>query len=58
MKDSTEFLKSSDLIRKFQISRGTLFNLMAAGKFPQAVKIGRSYRWRVSDIEAFERATA
>jgi len=50
------FFTAKDLTERYQISRGTLFNLMNAGKFPQAVKFGRTFRWKKSDIEDFESA--
>lgn len=50
----TEFLKISDLTKRYQISRGTIYSLMNAGNFPAGVKFGRSHRWKLSDVEAFE----
>ncbi len=49
-----EYFTAKDLQERFQISRGTVFNMLNAGKLPKAMKIGTSYRWRISDIEAFE----
>ena len=50
----SEYLTAKDLQERFKISRGTVFNLMNAGKFPQGMRFGKVYRWRLSDIEAFE----
>ena len=51
----SEYLTAKDLQERFKISRGTVFNLMNAGKFPKALKLGAVYRWRLSDVEAFEK---
>ena len=37
----------------FNVSRQTIRRWWAEGKIPAPIKIGRSLRWRESDIDAF-----
>lgn len=47
-----ELLTIRDTMRILRVSRSTLFNLMNAGALP-SVKIGRSRRFKSSDLTAF-----
>ena len=51
---NTTFVSCNDIKARYGLSRGTILNLMRAGKFPQGVKFGRVYRWKISDILDFE----
>jgi predicted DNA-binding transcriptional regulator AlpA len=33
-----------------QVSPRTLWRLLSAGKLPEPIRVGRSVRWRMSDI--------
>ena len=46
-------LKTSDIANLFNISKQTVFNLMARGKIPQGIRIGHCYRWSEEDITEF-----
>ena len=49
-----ELLTSDELLKKFQISRTTLFRWVKAGSFPSPVRIGRrTIRWRADEIDEF-----
>lgn len=52
------FLKVGDLMERYQVSRGTIHNLVKEGKFPQGLKFGKTRRWKPEDIEAFEADSA
>ncbi len=45
------FLKPSEVCAMLRISRSTLWNLRKSGAFPATVKIGKSERFTVADIE-------
>ncbi len=42
--------------RLLDISDRSVWKMAAAGKLPAAVRVGRSVKWRLSDIEGFIRA--
>lgn len=46
-----KLLTFNHVIGLTRISRASIYRLMAAGKFPQSIKITeKSVRWRASDI--------
>ena len=45
-----KFLKISDITRDCRLSKSFIYAAIAAGTFPRPAKIGRSSRWRLSDI--------
>lgn len=46
------FLRLPDVIRLTGLARSTIYRLMAAGLFPEPVRLGpRAVAWRRSDIE-------
>jgi predicted DNA-binding transcriptional regulator AlpA len=46
-------LTRSDLQTVLRLSSRTIGRLVANGGLPQPVRVGQSYRWRVSEIEQF-----
>lgn len=50
----TELLTLPDAAKLLAISKRTLMRLVAAGKFPRPVKIGRISRVPVEDIQSFK----
>lgn len=42
-----------EVISRIGVSRPTVYRLIADGKFPKAVKQGRTSSWPVSEIEAY-----
>lgn len=49
-----QFLTIKDLADRYGVSRASIYNHIKAGRFPQGVFIGRSHRWSVKELEAFE----
>lgn len=54
--DPGELLTTRELSRRYGISVGTVQNWRSQGRGPTYVKLGRSVRYRVEDIEAFVQA--
>lgn len=48
-----EFLTVENILARFQMSRASLYRAVSRGEFPAPVKLGRSTRWRVSDVDAW-----
>ncbi len=42
-----------DVADKWKISTRHVWKLVSSGRLPQPVRLGRSVRWRESDIEKF-----
>src|SRR5262245_59478185 len=53
-----QLLRIREVAQIFRISTRQVWKLMAAGRFPKPLKIGRSSRWLASDIEQFIQVTA
>lgn len=51
MTDSDELLDMETLTRKLKVSRTTVYEWRSRGGGPVAIKVGRSLRWRSSDVE-------
>ena len=49
------FLTTKDLAERYKIAKSTVYELSERGKLPMPLKIGVSKRWKLSDIEAFEK---
>lgn len=47
-------LKPEELAKRWRITRRTLDNWEKDGRIPAPVRIGRTVRYRLSDVEAFE----
>ena len=53
MKDTLEqYLNANQLAQSLGISRGAIYSLMRKGIIPPGLKIGRSRRWSIKDIQA------
>ena len=48
----TQVLTISDVAATLKVSTKTIRRWWYSGEIPQPIKIGRSLRWRQSDIEA------
>ena len=44
-------MTDADLARAVRVSRRQVWNLLSRGLLPEPVRLGRSVRWRRSDIE-------
>ena len=53
-KSSKEFLTVKDLADRYGLNKCTIYSLLRSGKLPAGLKIGRSRRWKLCMIEAFE----
>ena len=51
MNRNEEFLKPGEVCKLLRISRQTFHNLRKAGKFPPSIRIGKSERFTLADIE-------
>ena len=47
-----QYLNASQLAQSLGLSRSAIYHLKREGKLPSGVKIGRSRRWSVKDIQA------
>ncbi len=57
----TDFLKVPAVLARYGITRRTLTRWMSetsTNEFPQPLVINGRYLWRITDIEAWERAAA
>lgn len=47
-------LRRPDVERLTQLSKASIYRLMAAGRFPAAIRLGeRAVAWRATEIEAW-----
>jgi prophage regulatory protein len=49
-----KFFKIKEVMERTGLARSTIWRLENECKFPQHVKIGKSARWRESDLDAWE----
>ena len=49
-----KFLSISDLAERYGISKPSIYNYVRDGKLPRGIHIGRSRRWALTELEAFE----
>lgn len=54
MSQGETFLRLSEVAARYGISRATIWRATNAGTFPTPLKIGRSLRWRFSDLARWE----
>ena len=47
------FLTASEIARALGISKSGIFNLIRRGEFPAGVKIGKSRRWNMAEIQSW-----
>lgn len=50
-----KLISAGELAEMLAVSKRTVFRLDSSGKIPGPVRINRSVRWRVSDIELWIR---
>jgi prophage regulatory protein len=48
------FFSTSDILARYDVTMITLRRWIADGTFPKPMKIGNRYRWKISEVEAFE----
>ena len=46
-------ISPAGLAAMLSLSRSKVFDMRAAGQLPKPLKLGRSTRWRLADIEAW-----
>ena len=56
MQYQPQYFSDKTLANRFEVSRATIWRWRAEAKLPNPVKINGSTRWRLSDIEAFEKS--
>ena len=49
-----QYLTAKQLSERYGLSKAGITNLADSGKFPAGIRLGRSRRWPVADVEAFE----
>lgn len=47
------FMDLKEVCRKVGFKKGSIYNWMNAGEFPQSIKIGRSVRWVSTEVDAW-----
>ena len=53
--EEKKFLNVSEVAQRYGLARVTIFAKAKAGEFPAGIKIGRSRRWSVAELEEFEK---
>jgi predicted DNA-binding transcriptional regulator AlpA len=48
-------LTIEDLAERWQTTRGVIYGMRHRGRTPPAVFIGKELRWRLADVEEWER---
>ena len=48
-----QLLTIKEVAQRLAVSVDTIRRLAEARKFPQPVRVGRSVRWRMADVEAY-----
>ncbi len=51
---ATPWLTTPQLAERWQTTEQALLKLRHLGKTPRAIKIGKSLRWHIDDVTAFE----
>jgi predicted DNA-binding transcriptional regulator AlpA len=52
--DKDEFLTEKELIKRWKITRLTLYTLRDKGECPPSITIGNRRRYRMSDVREYE----
>lgn len=47
------YLNAEQITKSFGICRTSIFALTKRGEFPKGIKIGRSRRWALSEVQAW-----
>lgn len=50
------YLTLKEVRARYGISHGTVYGRIKAGEFPAPLKFGKSSRWRLSELAAWERS--
>ncbi|MFA5680538.1 MAG: AlpA family phage regulatory protein [Hydrogenophaga sp.] len=50
-------LKLNEVMKRVSYSHDWIYRQIALGRFPRPVKLGRSSRWRLSDVNAWVAGT-
>ena len=53
-----KYLNAKDLAQRYGLSVITVFKKAKSGEFPAGIKIGRSRRWSIDELEQFEKGLA
>lgn len=48
------YLTLKEVLARYKIARGTVYNNVRNGKFPAPLKFGKSSRWRLSELLSWE----
>lgn len=51
-----KFLTVNDVAKRYGFSIATILRKAKSGEMPQGMKIGRSRRWSIAELEDFERS--
>lgn len=49
-----EFLTVTDVAKRYSISRSSVFNFYKKGLIPKGITFGKTRRWSLEELEAFE----
>lgn len=52
--EEKKFLNVSEVAQRYGLAKVTIFAKAKSGDFPAGIKIGRSRRWSVDELEEFE----
>ncbi|MEJ5342974.1 MAG: helix-turn-helix domain-containing protein [Thermogutta sp.] len=54
MNARSEFVSPTELAKRLNVSRRTVFRLVSAGRLPQPIRLSkRTVRWQWADVEEF-----
>ncbi len=51
-----QHLTFRDLMSRYRVSQATIFNWLKQGRLPQGMKIQRTRRWTLAEIESWEKS--
>lgn len=51
----SEFLTLADVAKRYQISKAGVYRLVKNGYLPHGLKLGKTHRWPLSQLEAHEK---
>ena len=51
----SEFLTLADVAERYQISKASVYHFVRDGHLPRGLKLGKTHRWPLSQLEAFEK---
>lgn len=55
-KMTQQHLTFRDLMSRYRVSQATIFNWLKQGRLPQGMKIQRTRRWTLAEIESWEKS--